>query len=65
MAIQHGEGGTKFERQVMLDELMKACCDNMCQKLLIPGELQKKRPFRREGAGMRRGLVGKMDGSKK
>ena len=64
MAIQHGEGGMKLERLVMLDEGMKACCDNMCQELWILGELQKKQPFRREGAGMRRELAGKMDGSK-
>lgn len=49
----------------MLDERMKACCDNMCQELRISGELQKKRLFRRKGAGMRRGPAGKMDGRKK
>ena len=65
MAIQQREGGTKLERQVMLDERMKTCCDNMCQELRIPGELQKKWPFRRKGAGMLRGPAGKMDGSKK
>ena len=54
-----------MERQVMLDERMKTCCDNMCQELRIPGELQKKWPFRRKGAGMLRGPAGKMDGSKK
>ena len=65
MAIQHGEGGTKFERLVMLDERMKTCCDNLCQALRIQGELQKKWPFRRKGAGMLRGPAGKMEGSKK
>lgn len=64
MAIQQREGGTKLERQVMLDERMNACCDNMCQELRISGELQKKRPFRRKRAGMRRGPANKMDGSK-
>lgn len=49
----------------MLDERMKTCCDNLCQALRIQGELQKKWPFRRKGAGMLRGPAGKMEGSKK